>query len=536
MTPTFSILRWLLDAITTRGLSAPGSPKPPARPALTVEALEERSLLSATAFAPQAAVLPYAPSQTASPSATPGSTFYTPSQIQAAYGFNNIWFLNSSTNAGSYNQNAGKGQTIAIVDAYNDPTITQDANVFSSGYGLPTFNTGGPVLDVVNQSGGSALPPTNTGWATETALDVEWAHAIAPQANIVLVEANSTQLSDLLSGVNYAASRAPVVSMSWGGGEFASETSFDSMFASHPQVTFVAAAGDNGAAANYPAVSPNVLSVGGTSLSLSSTGQWAGETAWGHGSSGSPGSGGGYSQYETEPGYQKLGYPISVGANGYRMGPDVAYDADPNTGFPVYDSTGHGGWVQAGGTSAGAPQWAALIALADQGRGSLGSLGSAQVLGAFYTMAGSAMYGNYFHDVTSGNNGNSSGPGYDLVTGLGTPQADNIVGYLVNHIGTGTATSAAAFSSPATSSASPALAQAMISEKSPGLEPAVAQPALSTAPAGGTQQGSDAHLAPGLLAQLDGAGNPLLTGWLQDTDSYRLALSALLANKQTPLA
>ena len=157
----------------------------------------------------------------------------------------------------------GAGQTIAIVDAYNDPNIKSDLQVFDNQFGIaapPSFN-------VVNQTGGANLPAADAGWSMEIALDVEWAHAIAPGANILLVEANSSSINDLVGAVNYArqAPGVTTVSMSWGGSEFAGESTYDSYFttpAGHAGVSFVAASGDSGGSGEWPAVSPNVLGGG----------------------------------------------------------------------------------------------------------------------------------------------------------------------------------------------------------------------------------------------------------------------------------
>jgi subtilase family serine protease len=331
---------------------------------------------------------------------------YTPAQIRAAYGLT----------APAISSLTGKGQTIAIVDAFSSPTVVNDVNKFSSNYTLPTFNNplGGPTLTLANPSG--STPTGDTGWGVEIALDTEWAHAIAPAANIVLVQAASNSLTDLLAGVDYASQNATVVSMSWGGSEPAGETSLDYHFQTSG-VTYVASSGDNGAwyGVSWPATSPNVLSVGGTSLKLNSNNTYRSEVGW-------SGSGGGYSQQETEPTYQK-----SVQSSGKRTTPDVAYDASPSPGVSVYDSYGYGGWLAVGGTSAGAPQWAALVALANEARlnanPSAGTLsGASQVLPTLYSLPSSD-----FHDVTSGYNGYSAKTGYDLVTGLGSPRADQIV-------------------------------------------------------------------------------------------------------------
>jgi subtilase family serine protease len=213
--------------------------------------------------------------------------------------------------------------------------------------------------------------------------------------------------------------------MSFGGSEEADEPSLDNILttpAGHiggsglsGGITFVASTGDNSAPAGYPAYSPNVVAVGGTSLYLDDQGNYLGENGWG-------GSGGGISQIEPEPAYQ-----YSVQDTGARTCPDVSYDADPNTGFYVYNTVGSSGWTVIGGTSAGAPQWAALIALADQGRADIagaGSLdGATQTLPALYSPQ---MSGDFF-DITAGFNGYNAGPGYDLVTGLGSPYAPYVV-------------------------------------------------------------------------------------------------------------
>ncbi|HTB79412.1 MAG TPA: chitobiase/beta-hexosaminidase C-terminal domain-containing protein [Opitutaceae bacterium] len=323
------------------------------------------------------------------PLATPsGPTGYTPQQMQHGYGFDQLGAT-------------GTGQIIAIVDAYGSPTIQADLDTFCAAFGITSTT-----VAVYYPQG---QPGTDSGWAGETSLDVEWAHAIAPGATIVLVVAKSAATTDLLAAVDYAVSLgAKQVSMSWGGSEFSTETTSDFHF-NVPGVTFLASSGDSGAGAQYPASSPFVVGVGGTSLQFDVTGNSIAETAW-------SGSGGGMSAYEPAPSYQSGWWS---GAN--RGVPDVAYDADPNTGVPVYQ-TGFG-WGQYGGTSMGAPQWAALFALANSWRSQL--LNSAP--GLLYSLAGANNYLIYFHDITSGSNGNPAGTRYDLVTGLGTPWANQLV-------------------------------------------------------------------------------------------------------------
>jgi subtilase family serine protease len=343
---------------------------------------------------------------------------YTPAQMRHAYGFDRVAF------SGGVN-NAGAGQTIAIVDAFDDPNVLSDLKKFDATFGLPDP----PKFTKV----GMGAVTADADWANEIALDVEWAHAIAPKANILLVEAPSANDSALLAAVDYARNAAgvSVVSMSWGGAEFWGESGYDYHFttpAGHTGVTFVAAAGDGGAGAEWPAASPRVLAVGGTTLTLGSGGAYVGETGW-------AGGGGGDSRYEAEPSYQR-----GVQSSGVRSIPDVAYDADPNTGVFVYitaPGAASGAWFSYGGTSAGAPQWAALIAIADQGRavGGQGPLDGAQ--SQIY-----ALSSWYFHDVTAGDNGFAAHAGYDLVTGRGTPFADRIISALLGAASSSTTTAA----------------------------------------------------------------------------------------------
>lgn len=371
---------------------------------------------------------------------------YSPLQIATAYGINQISLASGAVNS----SNLGAGETIAIVDAYYDPSIKADLTAFSQKYGLAPLNglNGNGTFTQVDLSN-KTLSPAGDDWTIETALDVEWAHAVAPKANIVLVEAlsdnqdpNTGEPTDLLNAVHYAATTAgaQVVSMSWGINEVPGETSWDSFFTT-PGVTFVAASGDSGAGTIWPAVSPNVVSVGGTTLNLSKTNTISSETGWGYGnwSFYFGGSGGGFSQYEPLPSYQaNAGISTTYTQFNARLNPDVAYDANPNTGFYVLDGA-DGGWFVVGGTSAGAPQWSALIAIADQGRAldNLPSLNSSQTLSTLYANKSD------FHDITRGStgfyyvtdsNGNiigeipvKAGPGYDLVTGLGSPIANKIV-------------------------------------------------------------------------------------------------------------
>ncbi len=362
---------------------------------------------------------------------------YAPAQIRHAYGFDHVGFI---TGLGA--NGAGAGQTVAIVDVYDDHNILSDANAFSAAFGLPQFNggPGAPTFTKVNENGSASgpFPKANPYWDAEISLDVEWVHAVAPAANVVLVEANSTYLRDLLPAINTARDWpvVSVVSMSWGGAEFSGISADDAYLttpAGHPGVTFTAATLDNGAyyhgltAAYWPAVSPNALAVGGTVLTLDANGNYAGEAGWSQG-------GGGLSEYEAQPGYQS---GVATQSATQRANPDVAYAAG-GPGVAVYDTVsynGQTGWFAAQGTSAGTPQWAVLVAIADQGRALQGLPaldGPSQVLPTLYGLYASPSYTTAFHDVTSGGNGYAAGPGYDLVTGLGTPQAGQVIQALIN--------------------------------------------------------------------------------------------------------
>ena len=280
-------------------------------------------------------------SGTITPDATTAPTGYTPAQMRQAYNLANLTFGSIAA--------TGAGQTIAIVDAYNDPNLATDLHTFDTQFGLAD-----PTLSVLNESGGATLPGTDPAgrgdsWALETSLDVEWAHAMAPGAAIDLIEASSASSSDLFAAVNTArnATNVSAVSMSWGMAEYSGVTSLDSYFTTptgHTGVTFVASSGDEGAysngstvSVNYPAASPNVLAVGGTSLTLDSSGNYLSESAWGHGTlpRSSGGSGGGLSVYESQPSYQ---HGIVTQSSTQRGVPDIALDADPNTGVAIVDS------------------------------------------------------------------------------------------------------------------------------------------------------------------------------------------------------
>lgn len=333
-----------------------------------------------------------------------------PAQISKAYGF---------TDLGRF----GAGQTIAIIDAYDAPTIENDLSVFNSTFGLNPCTTANGCFTKI-YAGGSTAPQPNGDWANETTLDVEWAHAIAPNAKILLVEATTGSSDDLMQAVQVATQHgANFVSMSYGSQESPNETGADAAF-KVPNVTFIAASGDSGNGANYPAASPYVISVGGTTLTTDIDGNYVSETAW-------AGSSGGLSKYETASQVQQK-FPLPMNPNKKRGIPDVAYNA--GTAVAIYDSypnsKGQSGWLALGGTSAGAPQWAAL--LADANSASFSPPPLAHFTHLLYIGAKNH-YDNDYHDITTGTNGTcgyycTAQVGYDYITGLGSPKVVSLVG------------------------------------------------------------------------------------------------------------
>ncbi|TWP38059.1 hypothetical protein FGL98_04215 [Leekyejoonella antrihumi] len=336
--------------------------------------------------------------QAITPDATPNG--YGPSDLQAAYS------LPSATK--------GSGQTIGIVDAYDDPNAESDLAAYRSQYGLPACTTANGCFTKVGQNGStSSLPAANTGWAGEISLDLDTVSAVCPNCHIVLVEASSASMANLGASVNTAVSMgAKYVSNSYGGSISSGDASTDSQYYKHSGVFITASTGDSDYGAEYPATSAYVTAVGGTSLTRdSSTSRGWSESVW-HTSSTEGGSSG-CSTYIAKPAFQSN---VTTGCSG-RAEADVSMDADPATGVAVYQTYGGSGWSVYGGTSASSPMYAATAALA--------------------SAAGTTPYGNdlsYSHpgdlnDVTQGNNGTCSpsvlctaGVGWDGPTGNGTPE------------------------------------------------------------------------------------------------------------------
>jgi hypothetical protein len=356
------------------------------------------------------------------------SVVFNPAQIRAAYG---MPALTAPANQ------LGAGQTIYIVDAFDHPNAYADLNAFNTKFGLPACTnvvvtalplpaagTACTFVKVYASASGtltSAAPKYDAGWATEISMDVQWAHATAPLARIVLIEAADANSGSLMGAINLAnAMGAGVVSMSFGANEGSWTPSVDSIFTT-PGMTYAASTGDSGSLVSWPSVSPNVLAVGGTTLAYNGSAART-ETAWSK-------TGGGISAYTAMPSYQ-TGFSVAgQPAAKMRAVADVSFNADPQTGQYVAVTPPGGAiqWYGAGGTSVSAPQWAGLIAVANAMRASSGlpALGLVQPL--LYTKISSVFtsYSASFADVAAGSNGPCaaclSTGGYDTPTGLGTP-------------------------------------------------------------------------------------------------------------------
>lgn len=315
----------------------------------------------------------------------------------------------------------GAGQTIAIVDAFADPSISDDVEHFSSQFGLPGVcghgGTAGDCFTLDVDKVGS--PAADDDWQLETSLDVEWTHAVAPKATIVLAEAQDPRFAEMFAAVDAAAAKHPdVVSMSWGTQPGFSDESYYDHHCQVGTTVCVVSTGDDGYPGEYPAANPAALAIGGTGLTLAANGSVASESSWAR-------SGGSTSFFEPEPAYQQ-----GVNTTGKRQIPDVSFDADPVTGVAVYytDSDGTGTWEQVGGTSVGAPVWSGILTDADQLRAARGvgplTSGGDAVQRAVYGLAGTPALA----DITDGP-ANGACPtcapttGYDTVTGLGSPRS-----------------------------------------------------------------------------------------------------------------
>lgn len=377
-----------------------------------------------------------------------GFPCYNPQEIRTAYD------LNPVLNAGF----TGKGQTIVIIDSYGSPTIQADLQTFDAGFGLPDP----PSFTQLAPLGQLNFDPTNAdmvGWAFETTLDVEWSHAMAPDANIVLMTSpvDETQgiqgMPQFLYLEQYAVNHnlGKIISQSWGTTENTLFTTpggrqvisnFDHFYqkAGAEGVTIFGSAGDAGTAnpdingniypfptVNFPSASPYITAVGGTALFADTSGNYQSETVWNDGPTAGA-TGGGVSQFLKEPSYQKKNLPASDQQllNGFRGVPDIAFNAAGSTPVLVYLSIPSipAGWYMIAGTSEGSPTWAGIIADGDQMAGHpLGFINP-----AVYKLGNSSDYAKSFHDITVGNNsqdgipGYNATPGWDATTGWGTPK------------------------------------------------------------------------------------------------------------------
>ncbi|HEY4306089.1 MAG TPA: S53 family peptidase [Gemmatimonadaceae bacterium] len=327
------------------------------------------------------------------PFATPGPTGYGPSDLRTAYGL---------TVAAASN---GANQTIAIVDAYDDPNAEADLAVYRSTFGLPACTTANGCFRKVNQRGTKTYPTANAGWAEEISLDVDMASAVCPKCHILLVEATSPSMGNLGAAVNEAvALGATTISNSYGGDEYSGQTTDETHYFNHPGVAITVSSGDNGFGVEFPASSRYVTAVGGTTLTRNTSARGFAESVW-------SGAGSGCSRLVAKPTWQH------DGACARRTVADVAAVADPNTGVAVYDTyrVRPSGWLVFGGTSVAAPVVAGVYALSGNS--------SAINYGSFsYAHLGSMF------DVTGGSNGACGGSylcaglsGYDGPSGNGTP-------------------------------------------------------------------------------------------------------------------
>ncbi len=408
---------------------------------LTMQQLHGRHAEAMRSLSPHALATPAA---SASVVAT-----YTPAQIRAAYGLPALPAPGTALTA-TQSAQLGAGQTIYILNAQHDPNVVAELAAFNSKFSLPACttktiaptaslplaaaSTKGCELAVVysTASGGmtASQPAYDAGWASEIALDVQWAHATAPLARIVLIEAADASYNNLLGGAKLANAMGPgIVSMSFGGAESSATSASYSVFAA-PGMTYLAATGDSGAGVSWPAVAPQVLAVGGTTLSFSGSGQRS-EVAW-------SGTGGGVSLYTATPSYQSSAV-TGMSTPARRTVADVAFNADPSSGqyvAMIAPGASTVRWGSVGGTSLATPQWAGLIAVANairalNGKSVMGAPHAA-LYGGIASVPGS--YASVFTDITAGRHGScaacSADAGYDQLTGLGTPNVASLLSTL----------------------------------------------------------------------------------------------------------
>lgn len=363
------------------------------------------------------------PSAMASPSLTEAET---PASMGCVYKVGPAYAGCNPATGGTKHPVGGFG-AIALVDAYDNPYAAYDLSVFDTQWGLPGVSFAQIYCTTAAAAGGcytsNPVPAGNTGWGLEEALDIEWAHVMAPNAVIYLVEAADSGCTDMFyaaywAGLYVQAAGGGSVSNSWTCGEFSGETSYDySFYSPWNKTSYFASAGDNGAGAAYPAASPWVVAAGGTTVNRTAAGNFSNEACWG-------GSGGGYSAYEKSQGYQ-----FNLTAGGARAIPDLSFNANPSSGVYVYDYD-NGGWWIVGGTSVSSPSLAGIVDNAGNkvGQGTsfafqgFGYLQNQEDYLIYSQMPTAKMYKANFYDVKTGTNGYKAYALYDLCTGVGTPR------------------------------------------------------------------------------------------------------------------
>lgn len=388
-------------------------------------------------------VLIFVPTGHQESSVVPDNTYAeTPASMACVYKVGPTYTGCSPATGGTNHATGGWG-AIALVDAYDNPNAASNLAFFSSYWGLPaakfskvSANTSFGNLNGMTASC-SGKPAGNTGWGLEEDLDIEWAHAMAPSAKIILVEACTNSDSDLffaeqVAGMEVNSAGGGDVSNSWSGGEFSTEVgTTDDVFYRYywNSISYFASADDSGWGAAYPSSSPWVISAGGTTVNRDANENFLNESCW-------SGSGGGVSAYEvwqSTPSvtngmgpWTNFQYPFA--GEGPRQTPDLSFNSDPNSGVYVYDTYGYGGWLQVGGTSVASPSLAGIV------NGANNRLGQAPNIGGFYTseennliydqLFAHTAYPTNFYDVTTGSNGtgHNAGTGYDQCTGVGSPR------------------------------------------------------------------------------------------------------------------
>jgi kumamolisin len=348
----------------------------------------------------------FQPAGTPSPQTAPAGEI--PASLGCVYRVGPIYAGCNPKTGGTRHPSGGSG-AIVLVDAYDNPDAATDLDTFNTQFGIPktTFT------QVYCVSGGSCAPnnpppPVNSSWGLEEALDIEWAHAMAPNAQIYLVEAASNSISDLLNAEYYAelaligTKGGGQIANSWGTAEFSGETGDDSYFnlPGSAATVYTASSGNIGGSPQWPSTSPFVVSSGGTSVNRDSSGNFLNESC-------SSGSGGGGSLYEPAPPYQQ-----GLGGKS-RLTPDISFDGSPSSGVAVYDAL-NGGWFVVGGTSVGAPSLAGIINLA----GDHMPATYQQQLLMYGELWGAKTYPGAWNDIVLGQ---GAGPGWDACTGIGTP-------------------------------------------------------------------------------------------------------------------